>query len=41
MRVVVLEVDGRGAGGEGEDWLRMLHMKVGEVDLEDQMTALE
>ena len=41
MKVVVLEVDGRGAGGRGEDWRRMLVSHLGDVDVEDQIFALE
>ena len=41
MGMVVLEVDGRGSGGRGEDKMKMLVRKVGEGDVEDQMAALE
>ena len=41
MNIVVLEVDGRGAGGRGEDWMRMLVRQIGDGDVEDQMSALE
>ena len=41
MKIVVLEVDGRGAGGRGEDWKRMLERHVGGIDVEDQIDALE
>ena len=41
MKMVVLEVDGRGAGGRGEDWRRMLVGHVGDVDVDDQIESLE
>ena len=41
MGMVVLEVDGRGSGGRGEDKMKMLVRKVGVGDVEDQMAALE
>ena len=41
MGMVVLEVDGRGSGGRGEDRMKMLVRKVGVGDVEDQMAALE
>ena len=39
--MVVLEVDGRGAGGRGEDWSKKLVGQVGVVDVEDQILALK
>ena len=41
LKMVVLEVDGRGSGGRGEDWMRMLERHLGDVDVEDQIEALE
>ena len=41
MKMVVLEVDGRGSGGQGEEWRRMLVGHVGDVDVEDQIESLE
>ena len=41
MKMVVLEVDGRGSGGQGEEWMRMLVGHVGDVDVEDQIESLE
>ena len=41
LGVVVLEVDGRGAGGRGEDWMRKLVGKVGVVDVDDHILALK
>ena len=41
LGVVVLEVDGRGAGGRGEDWMRELVGKVGVVDVDDHILALK
>ena len=38
---VVLEVDGRGSEGRGEDWRRMLLSQVGDLDVEDQIESLE
>ena len=41
MNIMVLEVDGRGAGGRGENWMRMLVRQLGDVDVDDRMSALE
>ena len=41
LNMVVLEVDGRGAGGRGEDWRRQLDGQIGVVDVEDQILALK
>ena len=39
--IVVLEVDGRGSGGRGEEWYRMLVGHVGDLDVEDQIESLK
>ena len=41
LNVVVLEVDGRGAGGRGEEWRRQLDRKVGVADVEDLLVAIK
>ena len=41
LGVVVLEVDGRGAGGRGEDWARKLVGQIGVVDVDDIILALK
>ena len=41
MGVVVLEVDGRGVQGKGQEWRRRLLSWVGEVDVEDQLVAVK
>ena len=41
MGVVVLEVDGRGVQGKGEEWRKTLLRRVGEVDVEDQLEAVK
>ena len=39
--MVVMEVDGRGSGGRGEEWRRMLVGHVGDLDVEDQTESLQ
>ena len=41
LRMVVLEVDGRGTQGRGEEWRTGLLGRVGEVDVEDQLEAVK
>ena len=41
LGVAVMEVDGRGAGGRGEDWRRDLVRKVGVVDVDNKILALK
>ena len=41
LKIAVLEVDGRGAGGRGEDWVNKLFGNVGTVDVDDQIMALK
>ena len=41
LGVVVLEVDGRGSQGRGEEWRNKLLGRLGEVDVEDQLEAVK
>ena len=41
LGLVVLEVDGRGAQGRGEEWRNKLVGRLGEVDVEDQIEAVK
>ena len=41
LKVVVLEVDGRGVQGRGEGWRRKLVGRMGEVDVEDHLEAVK
>ena len=41
LRMVVLEVDGRGTQGRGEEWSRGLVGRGGKVDVEDQLEAVK
>ena len=38
-QVVVMEVEGRGVGGRGEDWRRRLFGGLGKIDVQDVMDA--
>ncbi len=38
---LVLQVDGRGTGGQGADWLYSVYGKLGLLELEDQVTAVK
>ena len=39
--MAVLEIDGRGSAGRGEDWLRLLIRKIGDIDIDDQLNGLK
>ena len=41
LQIAVLEVDGRGTRGRGEDWANKLFGHVGNVDVDDQILALK
>ena len=41
LRLIVLEVDGRGSQGRGEEWKNKLMGRLGEVDVEDQLDAMK
>ena len=40
LNLIVMEVDGRGAGGKGENWRNLLVGSLGEIDIEDQLEAI-
>ena len=40
LNIIVMEVDGRGAGGKGENWRNLLVGSLGEIDIEDQLEAI-
>ena len=40
LNIVVMEVDGRGAAGKGENWRNLLVGSLGEIDIEDQLEAI-
>ena len=40
LNIVVIQVDGRGAAGRGEDWRNLLVGSLGEIDVEDQLEAI-
>ena len=40
LNLIVMEVDGRGAGGKGENWRNLLVGSLGEIDMEDQLEAI-
>ncbi|CAL8282443.1 unnamed protein product [Gadus morhua 'NCC'] len=40
-QVVVARVDGRGSGFRGQRFLHQIHQKLGTVDVQDQLAALE
>jgi dipeptidyl-peptidase-4 len=39
--IVVFTLDNRGSGGRGRDWERMLHKRLGAVELKDQLLGVE
>ena len=41
LQIAVLEVDGRGTRGRGEDWANKLFGHVGTIDVDDQILALK
>ena len=41
LKMAVLEIDGRGSAGRGEDWLRLLIRKIGDIDIDDQLNGLK
>ena len=41
LKMAVLEIDGRGSAGRGEDWLRLLINKIGDIGVEDQLSGLK
>ena len=41
LTMAVLEIDGRGSAGRGEDWLRLLINKIGDIGVEDQLSGLK
>ena len=40
LGMIVMEVDGRGAAGKGENWRKLLVGSLGEIDIEDQLEAI-
>lgn len=40
LKMAVLQVDGQGSQGRGEDWRRRLRGELGRIDVQDQLEAL-